>query len=112
MEKEDIIAAFETEFQDPGAIKSGEYLEEHIFNVARDIVTKDRLGLIVVMREWLALRKEPETMLAVSVAKEMKLAELTEDLHALRIDIEQLKLFMPWYVRRIDQALAVIVDHK
>ena len=112
MEKEDIIAAFETEFQDPGAIKSGEYLEDHVLDVAKSIINKNRSGLVEVMREWIELRVEPKTMLAVAVAGNLGLAELRDDIAVLRKDIEQRKCFMPWYVQRIDNALSRINDSK
>lgn len=108
MSKEEILRTFETALTDPGSLKSGEYLEEHILVSAKKLILTDRANLVNVLREWLSMKDEPRTMLAVKVAKELDLKELVSDLKALRQDIETGKVFLPFYVRRIDEALDVL----
>lgn len=105
MNKNDIIMVFETDLTDPGSLKSGEYLESHILTHAQEIVRANRPALIEILTEWLALRIEPQTMLAVKVAGTVRLHELRGALLALREDIVTGRTFLPFYAKKIDAAL-------
>lgn len=105
MKKENIIAIFDTDLNDPGAIKSGEYLEEHVLMHAQEIVRQERPALIEVLTDWVVLREEPQTMLAVRIAKSLHLHELRNVLLALRKDVVSGRVFLPFYVKWIDEAL-------
>jgi hypothetical protein len=108
MSKEDILRAFETHLTDPGAMKSGEYLEAHILAHARSVAARERDSLVEVLRDWLLMTNEPRTMLAVRVAKELRLGELSPYLENLKDRIEAGKAFLPFYRRRVDDALKVL----
>jgi len=96
-------------FEDPGAEKSGEYLYDHVAAVARHaLATGQREDLLNILQEWIARRSEPETMLAVYLVRELRLAELTRQLRALHADILAGKCFMPFYGVKVKRALAAI----
>lgn len=108
MSKADILARFASDLSDPGAEKSGEYLEMHVMQHARQAATTDREGLIEALREWIHLRREPETMLAVTAVQELCLVELADDLRQLRDEIEASTVFKPHYRAPVDEALSVL----
>ena len=108
MDQNDVRAAFETDFADRGALKSGEYLEEHIVERARRMATNHRLALIEVLREWLLLREEPKTMIAVAVVRELRVIELRKEVMDLKKEVEAGKVFRLWYARNIDKAISVL----
>ena len=108
MAKTDVLEVFDSALNDPGALKSGEYLEEHIVNYAKEMFINDRTGVIDALREWLVLREEPKTMLAVKVVEELTIKELKEEIINLKKDIEGGKAFLPFYVRSVDKALSVL----
>ena len=110
MSREDILAVLETDMTDPGAWKSGEYLEEHVLAHAKQSLVVDRLGLVGALREWLGTRGEPRTMLAVSVAQELSLKELRPDIEILKREIVDHNIFPSFYLRDIDRALEMLED--
>ena len=105
MSKADVLAALETDMNDPGAYKSGEYLEEHVLMHAQWFLPVDRSGLIEALREWLSLRSEPRTMLAVKIALELGLKEIRSDIEALRLEVASGKIFPIFYLNDIDYVL-------
>ncbi len=108
MTKEDVLNQFATDFSDPGAEKSGEYLQDHVLRRAERIVQTDRPGLVEAMRDWLQRRSLPHTLLAVAVARETTLTELVPDLHSLRDDIRDGRAFRSEQAAWVDEALAVL----
>jgi hypothetical protein len=106
MSKKEVLAAFETVITDPGSIKSGEYLEDHILSYAKKFLDIDRLGLIGALCEWIYFRSEPRTMLAVRVAKELGLREVSQVIEVLRREVAAGKVFPSFYLRDIDDALS------
>lgn len=110
MSKEHILRVFETDLADPGSLKSGEYLQAHILSHARSAVAQDRASLVQVLRDWLLMTNEPRTMIAVNVAKELRLGELGPFLENLRDRIEAGEAFLPFYRRWVDEALKVLRD--
>jgi hypothetical protein len=105
MSKYDVLTALETDMNDLGSYKSGEYLEEHVLMHARYFLPGDRSGLVEAMREWINLRSEPRTMLAVKIADELGLREMISDIEALRREIASAKIFPSFYLHDIDNAL-------
>ncbi|MCK9589240.1 MAG: hypothetical protein WC076_09860 [Terrimicrobiaceae bacterium] len=105
MKKEEIIAIFETDFSNPGSVKSGEYLEDHVLTHAQEIVKANRGALIEILADWLAMRTEPQTMLAVKIAGVLCVRELRNALLKLRDDVAVGRAFLPFYTKRIDAAL-------
>jgi len=73
MSKEDILVMFQTDFDNPASFKSGEYLREYIFKRAKNIILTDRNGLVDALNEWIKSRTEPRTMLAVYLARELRM---------------------------------------
>jgi hypothetical protein len=106
--QEEALRVLETDITDPGAVKSGEYLREHVFRHAKTLVSEDRPSLIAALETWLADRSEPRTMLAVDVAGELRLRELASQLQVLRREITESHVFPAWYVRQVDRALSGI----
>jgi len=49
MGREEVEIAFGTAFTDPGSVKSGEYLREHILAAAERFVASDRSALLEVL---------------------------------------------------------------
>jgi len=105
MNKEEIEKTFEADFTNPGSIKSGEYLAEHVLNRAKELIHNDRLGLVEVLRSWILQRSEPRTMLAVNITGELRLFELKEEVDALRVAVKNGECFLPFYIRQIENAL-------
>jgi hypothetical protein len=109
MEPSRVSLALQECFEDPGAEKSGEYLYAHVAAVARHAVESGhREELLNILQDWIARRSEPETMLAVYLSYQLRLAELTTGLSTLRADIQSGKCFMPYYSLKVERALAAI----
>ncbi|WP_133719246.1 hypothetical protein [Methylocaldum gracile] len=87
---------------------SGEQLYAHISKIAARYVASERQEVISAVTEWLILRSEPKTMLAVDIAGKFRLAELRPVLEKLLVDVEQGKAFKPFYARPIKAVLAMI----
>lgn len=99
MAKSDVLSALQADLENPGALKSGEFLQEHVLRTARRaLAAGDHDGLVAALRDWLSLRQEPQTMLAVNVAKEERLRELAPDVQALRTDVQAGRFFPSFYL--------------
>ncbi len=55
----------------------------NISQLVRWLMIEDRNALVGALKEWLSRRKDPETMVAISIAKEYQLFELVSDLNIL-----------------------------
>lgn len=108
MSMDEILAKFEIDFEKALPDKGGEYLYADINKRAKELIIIDRLGVIQTCKYWFSLRKEPYTMLAVSLVENLKIRELKPDLEALRKDIESGKAFLPYYNEWIEKALNAI----
>lgn len=95
----------QTALDDPGAFKSGEYLYQHIIKYADQALQIDKEGLINALRQWIALKKEPETMLAARVAKTLILKELLSKILKLREEILSGEHFPCFYIEKIDKVI-------
>ena len=107
MSKEEILAEFEIDFKSPGS-KYGEYLYQDVIKRAKDLILKDRLGVIEACKYWFSLRKEPYTMLAVDLANNLHITELKPELENLKKNIASGKIFLPYYAEGVDKALNAI----
>jgi hypothetical protein len=110
MSKDNILPILETAMNDPGSFKSGEYLEEHVLTDARKFLVSDRIGLVEALCEWVSLKSEPQTMLAISVAKELNLREMRQVIEDLRQEVSVGKVFPKFYLRDIDEALSILLQ--
>jgi hypothetical protein len=108
MSRDEVLSEFETVGTDPGSQKSGEYFYEHLLTRAKRLVVDDREGLVEALSYWLSTHREPDTMAAVRLARDLIIPELETDLKRLKQDIESRRVFLPFYVKYIDQALAAI----
>jgi hypothetical protein len=109
MEPSRVSRALQECFEDPGAEKSGEYLYAHVAAVARHAVESGyREELLNILRDWIAKRREPETMLAVDLVRELRLAELVRQVRELHAEIQAGKCFLPCYNEWTTRALAAI----
>ena len=109
MAKIDVAQALQSDLDNPGSLKSGEYLEERILRtVRRALLAGDRDGVVESLREWLILRQEPQTMLAVTAAKNEQLTELVPEIEALRTDVLAGLAFPRFYLHWIDEALSSV----
>jgi len=105
MSKNSILAELRSALNDPGAQKSGEYLQEHVARQLRRSIGHDRLGVVQALESWLETREEPQTMLAVRMAAEFEIQELRQPIEQLAREIETGDAFLPYYKRWTDEAL-------
>ena len=87
---------------------SGEELYEHMAKLAEIAITEDSKSVVAVMTQWLQLRSEPKTMIAVDLAGKYRISELKGELESLLFDVVAGKAFKPFYERPIRKALAMI----
>ena len=87
---------------------SGEQLYEHINKIAARYTESERMALIAALSNWLQLRSEPKTMIAVDVSGRLCLSELRTEIENLLTDIEQRKAFLPFYAKPIKKVLSMI----
>jgi hypothetical protein len=100
--------ALATDFANPAALKSGEYLAELILARIGVFLPANRSAVIELMREWLDSRSEPRTMLAVTVVKSFGLIDLHADLTQLLADIQAGSAFRMHYAGAVEEALTVL----
>lgn len=107
---------FETDFANPGSLKSGEYLRDHVLATARRLCPAERPALVEAMARWLESRTEPYTFLAAEVAQQLELHELSPDLAELRTCIATGAAFASapaavrtMYERRLDDVLSILL---
>ena len=79
-----------------------------IIKRAKHLILEDRFGVIGVLKEWLSLRKDPITMIAVNLTTDLIIPELKPDLEILRKEIASGKVFLPYYNEWVDKALKAI----
>jgi hypothetical protein len=101
----DVLELLEMDMSDPGSVKSGEYLRDHVLQHVRSALTTDRSGVVDALREWLNSRSEPRTMLAVSVARKLGLKELKTEVELIRDEVLNGRIFPMFYLDRINAAL-------
>ena len=86
----------------------GDSTIEDIKKTAKTLITKDRAGVIEVLRYWLRLRDIGLTITALAVILYVYIPELKPDVECLRVDIESGKVFHPSYLDLVDKALKAI----
>ena len=87
---------------------SGEDLYEYMNKISIGLIKESREDFIMAMTNWLQLRSEPKTMLAVEIIGNNKLMELREDLEGLLDDVNKGNAFKPFYERPINRSLRMI----
>ena len=106
MSEREVLSVLETAINDPGSVKSGEYLDDHILLYAREFLHTDRIGLIDALSKWVKMKNEPRTMLAIRAAKELNLRELRRVIETLRHEVATGKVFPKFYLRDVDETLS------
>ena len=100
---------FQTALTNPGSMKSGEYLQDLIVEIVERVLrTGQYHELVASVKEWLLLRKDPETMLAVDAARAGRLTELIPEIASLRVEVQAGRVLWKQYVPRIDDALTAL----
>lgn len=84
---------------------SGEELYDYIRRLSGRILSKNRAELAAAMVDWLELRSEPKTMLAVQIASDLRLAELKPALESFLNDVREGRIFLPYYAKAIEATL-------
>lgn len=107
MTTDEILSVLETDVEDPGSEKSGEYLEQHVLAHARAIAKHSRKELVEALRRWLVLRSLPRTLVAIRIAGILELVELAPDIRALRSAAGSGSI-PKYYVRYIEKALLLL----
>jgi hypothetical protein len=104
MTKPEILEWLEGEVQGYPERATGNECEDFIVRLVGRVVESDRNELVVAMREWIEQRGK-RTLLAVRIAAEHKLRELTPDIQRLLEDVRAGKVFSPYYEEFIAPAL-------
>lgn len=84
---------------------SGEAGYEYIIKEIQKVFPHERKSLVLVLKDWLKLRKEPLTMLATEIAEKYHLNELIDDIRSLLKDVEEGKVFKAFYTKFIRKSL-------
>lgn len=84
---------------------SGEELYAYLIKHTIPLVEADRDSLVQALAEWLRLRSEPRTMLAVEIAASHKLHELRSEIEVLLHDVKGGQAFKSFYQKPISDAL-------
>ena len=86
----------------------GEELYRFFVSITRKPLStdaEDRQAIVDALHEWLGMRTEPRTMLAVEIAAAHGLSELRSDIGVLLDDVKAGKAFLPFYSQNIEKAL-------
>jgi hypothetical protein len=87
---------------------SGEQGYEFINRIAARYVKSERSMLIAALTDWLLLRSEPKTMIALDIAGNLNLTELRSEIEKLLEDVQNGIVFMPFYSRPIEVVLKLL----
>lgn len=104
MTKQEILEWLEGEVQGYPERATGNECEDFIVRLAARVVESDRNELVAAMREWITQRGK-RTLLAMQIAVEHKLRELTPDIQRLLEDVRAGRAFSPYYEEFIAPAL-------
>ena len=69
---------------------------------------EEREALVVALSAWLRECREPESMLAVEIARTYRLSELRMDLQWVASEIRARRAFLPYYEEVIMKALEAL----
>jgi hypothetical protein len=108
MSKSEVLNNLAETLENPGSMKSGEYLEEQVRQQLERALLVDRLGVIEALNDWVLLREEPQTMLAVQMAVNFRLYELLNPIKVLGEDIAAGRIFFPFYKQWVDEAIKAL----
>ena len=110
MTTEEILRFLQGEIEAYPERASGHDYYRHMDRKIRRLVESSRDELVAAFKEWIRLRKEPHTMLAIRLGANYELAELRDEILFLRKEVEGGRAFLPYYVQFIDKALGRLDD--
>ncbi len=84
---------------------AGEDLYRYIVQRTKQAAESDRSALTSALNDWLHLRSEPKTMLAVEIISKHHLIELRPEVEQLLADVRDGEAFKPFYEQPIRSAL-------
>lgn len=87
---------------------SGEEFYSYMGRLAARYLQSDRQELTSALTNWLLLRTEPKTMLAVQIAKDLRLNEVKPELESLLTDIHNGRAFLPYYSKVVEAVIMVL----
>jgi hypothetical protein len=104
MTKQEIIEWLDGEVEGYPQRATGNECGQFVTRLAARVVESDRNELVAAMREWITQRGQ-RTLLAMNIAVDLKLRELTPDIQRLLEDVRAGRAFQPYYEEFIAPAL-------
>jgi len=101
----DILKWLDSEVDSFPERASGEEFYEYFEKIAERAIEEDRNSFVDAMMQWLLLRAEPKTMIAVEMVGKYRVFELKEELEKLLSDVITGKVFKLFYERPIKRSL-------
>lgn len=108
MTKKEIAELFERIITSKDLQSNGQLFSDAILEESEKIYRTDREELVTLMREWLELRSNTYTALAIKVAEKLRLTELVLDLVRLHKAVGDGECFYPFYREVLGEALEII----
>ena len=105
MTKDQIIDQLDSQLERFHPTDPAEDVYSHLNHFTEQLVISERPALLEALRDWLGLRSEPRTMLAVDIAASHGLGELRPEIEGLLADVQRKKVFKTYYERPIRKAL-------
>ncbi len=104
----------QTDFNNPGSHRSGEYLYSAIQSRARRFIENGkRSEVVAVTQHWIQKQTRPETLIAVKLSDQFRFKELLSDIEALNKAVIERQILLPYYsefITPVIQSLRLIAD--
>jgi hypothetical protein len=109
MAKEDVLRSFGLALATQSAVKDGNVLADELRRRAATFATRDRMGLVDAVREWLVSRDAVLALQAVVLVREFHLIELRDETEQVRQEVISGAFMRPssaWIFERTLRSLA------
>jgi hypothetical protein len=110
MSKEEVLEELDALLNKYENDKDGMYVQHLLLDLTKELIIKDRPGVVGALRHWLNLREGGLTVAAMNLIADINIPELKPELECLRKEIESRKIFLPDYVYWVDRALKAISE--